>query len=94
MKEAPEARVLEDAYGDRVPRELAVWIRRMVNDDPLKRPSADQVLRGCPLFRQPLVMQPQRSPRVRHAVVRPSLNVLPKEEPKQVLPTSGKSAPK
>ena len=53
------ARVLEDAYGDRVPRELAVWIRRMVDDDPLKRPSADQVLRGCPLFRQPLMKEMQ-----------------------------------
>ena len=53
------ARVLEDAYGDRVPRELAVWIRRMVNDDPLRRPSADQVLRGCPLFRQPLMREMQ-----------------------------------
>ncbi|KAH8049002.1 hypothetical protein JL722_12238 [Aureococcus anophagefferens] len=53
------ARVLEDAYGDRVPRELAVWIRRMVNDDPVRRPSADSVLRGCPLFRQPLMKEMQ-----------------------------------
>lgn len=49
------ARVFEKAYSRReggLPRELQVWTRRMTNEDPAKRPTALQVLRGCPLFRQ------------------------------------------
>eukprot|EP00628_Pelagophyceae_sp_CCMP2097_P011282 CAMPEP_0184107042 /NCGR_PEP_ID=MMETSP0974-20121125/15680_1 /TAXON_ID=483370 /ORGANISM="non described non described, Strain CCMP2097" /LENGTH=608 /DNA_ID=CAMNT_0026410061 /DNA_START=69 /DNA_END=1891 /DNA_ORIENTATION=+ len=40
-----------------VPRELEVWTRRMGHADGAKRPSAEQVLRGCPLFRQPFLTE-------------------------------------
>ena len=45
--------LLETAYASRggAPRELAVWLKRASNPQPEKRPSCDQILRGCPLFR-------------------------------------------
>ncbi len=45
--------LLETAYSNRggAPRELAVWLKRASNPAPEKRPSCDQILRGCPLFR-------------------------------------------
>eukprot|EP00633_Aureoumbra_lagunensis_P003693 CAMPEP_0197302618 /NCGR_PEP_ID=MMETSP0890-20130614/51163_1 /TAXON_ID=44058 ORGANISM="Aureoumbra lagunensis, Strain CCMP1510" /NCGR_SAMPLE_ID=MMETSP0890 /ASSEMBLY_ACC=CAM_ASM_000533 /LENGTH=741 /DNA_ID=CAMNT_0042782273 /DNA_START=356 /DNA_END=2581 /DNA_ORIENTATION=+ len=50
------AKVIEVAYANfdhgNIPRELLVWTKRMINPDPSKRPTAEQILRGCPLFRQ------------------------------------------
>jgi len=45
--------LLERAYAGRggAPRELGVWLKRASNPEPSKRPSCDQILRGCPLFR-------------------------------------------
>ena len=45
--------LLERAYAGRggAPRELGVWLKRASNPEPAKRPSCDQTLRGCPLFR-------------------------------------------